>query len=66
MLSHDIKEERRGCMAGISINEAYNHFAGNLVAKENANVDKHKKSINMPFLTFPRDPIFNHPSVNQF
>ena len=31
-------------MAGISINEAYNHFATTYVAKENANVDKHKKS----------------------
>ncbi|WP_026665041.1 flagellar filament capping protein FliD [Butyrivibrio sp. FC2001] len=31
-------------MAGISINEAYNHFASTYVAKENANVDKHKKS----------------------
>lgn len=31
-------------MAGISINEAYNHFATTYVAKENANIDKHKKS----------------------
>lgn len=31
-------------MAGIGINEAYNHFASTYVAKENANVDKHKKS----------------------
>ncbi len=31
-------------MAGISINEAYNHFASTYVAKENANIDKHKKS----------------------
>ncbi|SDB10582.1 flagellar filament capping protein FliD [Butyrivibrio sp. INlla16] len=31
-------------MAGISVNEAYNHFASTYVAKENANVDKHKKS----------------------
>ncbi|WP_026526341.1 flagellar filament capping protein FliD [Butyrivibrio sp. VCD2006] len=31
-------------MAGISINEAYNHFASTYVAKENAHVDKHKKS----------------------
>ena len=43
-LSHNIKEERRGIMARISINEAYNHFATTYVAKENANVDKHKKS----------------------
>ena len=40
----DIMEERRGIMAGININEAYNHFATTYVAKENANVDKHKKS----------------------
>ncbi len=31
-------------MAGINISEAYNHFATTYVAKENANVDKHKKS----------------------
>ncbi|WP_408070339.1 flagellar filament capping protein FliD [Butyrivibrio sp. JL13D10] len=31
-------------MAGIGINEAYNHFASTYVAKENANIDKHKKS----------------------
>ena len=31
-------------MAGIGINEAYNNFASTYVAKENANVDKHKKS----------------------
>ncbi|WP_029322783.1 flagellar filament capping protein FliD [Butyrivibrio sp. AE3004] len=31
-------------MAGINVNEAYNHFASTYVAKENANVDKHKKS----------------------
>ncbi len=31
-------------MAGIGINEAYNHFASTYVAKENANVDNHKKS----------------------
>ena len=41
--SYVIKEERRGIMAGISLNGAYNHFIQDYVSKDVTQADAHRK-----------------------